>query len=131
MYQNRYVVQPVTGVPNETELYIGKCADALNRGETNQWQLTDFAIARWTSGASGTVNSWTSFARGEIAHMKAGGWSFIGEGHSYNPVSRSGATSWKFTRAAPGPIRSEYVSLTNAGPIRLTVTKYAFAHIAP
>jgi hypothetical protein len=128
-YQNKYVVAPVSGTPYETELYVGRCADALNRGETNQWQLTDFAISRWTSNGSGKVNSWTSFARGEIARTKANGWTYAGESHSYNSVARYSATSWRFTRATPSRIRSMYVSLTNANIVRLTETEYAFSHI--
>jgi hypothetical protein len=88
MYQNRYVVQPVPGTVFETELYVGKCTDALNRKETNQWQLTDFAIAHWRSTTPGIASSWADFVRGEIAHMKSNGWSFTGEGHSYNPVAK-------------------------------------------
>jgi hypothetical protein len=128
-YQNKYVVAPVTGTPYETELDVGRCAAALNRGETNQWQLTDFAIARWTSTGPGKVNSWTSFVRGEIARTKANGWTYAGESHSYNSVARYSATSWRFTRASPSRIRSMYVSLTNANIVRLTETEYAFSHI--
>jgi hypothetical protein len=127
MYQNKYVVPQVSGTPYETELYVGKCADALNRAEVNQWQLTDFAISHWTSGASGIASSWTSFVNGEITRMKNNGWSFTGEGHSYNSVARYSATSWRFTRSSSGRIRTLYVSLTNAGLIRLTETEYAFS----
>ena len=129
MYQNKYVVQPVSGVPLETELYIGRCASALNRGETKQWQLTDFAISRWSSNASGTLNSWTTFARDQIARMKAGGWTYAGESHSYNPVARYSGTSWRYTRSSTGLIRTLYVSLNNSGPVRLMETEYAFSHI--
>jgi hypothetical protein len=128
-YQNHYVVQPVSGVPNEIELLVAKCADALNRKETNQWQLTDLAVKRWTSTAPGIMDSWTTFARSQIPRAKAEGWTFLGEGHSYNPAAQYSATSWKFTRSSPGTVRSLYVSLTNAGPVRLTYTEYAFAHI--
>ena len=128
-YKNKYVVQPVSGVPYETELYIGGSAQALNRGETKQWQLTDFAIARWTSGTQGIATSWATFVRGEITRMKNNGWSYGGESHSYSSANRYSSTSWRFTRAAPNRIHALYVSLTNAGPIRLTETEYAFAHI--
>ncbi|HKW45040.1 MAG TPA: hypothetical protein VJN22_05225 [Candidatus Eremiobacteraceae bacterium] len=128
-YKNKVVVPTVTGVPNETERYVGNCADALNRVETKQWQLTDFAISRWTSNTPGIVNTWTSFVRGEIAHMKSIGWTMTGEGHSYNPVARYSATSWRFTRSSPGKVRSLYVAITNAGPVRITETEYAFGHI--
>ncbi len=129
-YQNKYVVPPVSGTPYETELYVGKCTDALNRKEVNQWQLTDFAIAHYRSTAPGIFDTWTSFARSEITRMRKNGWSFTGEGHSYNPVARYSATSWRFTRSSPGRIRSLYVSLTNAGTVRLTETEYAFDQIA-
>ncbi|HEY5095355.1 MAG TPA: hypothetical protein VII69_09590 [Candidatus Eremiobacteraceae bacterium] len=129
MYQNKYVVQPAAGVSLDTELYIGRCADALNRGETNQWQLTDFAISRWSSTAPGTLASWTSFARGQIARMKAGGWTYAGESHSYNPVARYSGTSWRYTRSSTGLIRTLYVSLNNSGPVRLMETEYAFSQI--
>ncbi|HEY7980613.1 MAG TPA: hypothetical protein VID19_03950 [Candidatus Eremiobacteraceae bacterium] len=130
MYQNKYVVPPVTGTPYETELYVGKCSDALNRKEVYQWQLTDFAIAHYQSATPGIGDAWMSFVNGEIAHMRKNGWSFTGEGHSYNPVARYSSTSWRFTRSSPGRIRSLYVSLTNAGPVRLTETEYAFDQIA-
>lgn len=130
MYQNRYVVPHVAGVPYETEMYVGKCVDALNRRETNQWQLTDFAISSWQSGTPGTLNSWTSFVRGEVAHMKSVGWSYHGESHSYNPVAHYSGTSWRFTRTTSGQIRTLYVWLNNAGPVRLAETQYAFDQIA-
>ena len=130
MYQNRYVVPRVAGVPFATEMYVGKCTDALNRRETNQWQLTDFAISSRTSTAPGILNSWASFVRGEIAHMKSAGWSFQGESHSYNPVAHYSGTSWRFTQNSPGQIRTFYVWLNNAGPVHFTETQYAFRQIA-
>jgi len=128
-YKNKYVVQPVPGVPFETERYIGGSAQALNRGETKQWQLTDFAIERWSSSTPGIATSWASFVRGQITRMKNDGWTYNGESHSYSSANRYSATSWRFTRAAPDRIHALYVAMTNAGPIRLTETEYAFAHI--
>src|SRR5450755_4324201 len=87
-YQNKYVVRPVGGTPSEVERYVGNCADALNRKETNQWQLTDFAFSRWDATAPGTASSWIAFARGQIAPMRNRGWSFRSEGHSYNSAAR-------------------------------------------
>jgi hypothetical protein len=126
MYKNKYVVRPVAGTPSEVERYVGNCADALNRKETNQWQLTDFAFSRWDASAPGTASSWITFARGQIANMRNAGWSYRSEGHSYNPVAKYSAWSWRFTRESSGTIRTIDVSVTNAGPIRLTETEYVF-----
>jgi hypothetical protein len=131
MYQNSYVVPPVSGVPYETEVYVGKCADELPRHDTNHWQLTSFAIARWAASAPGSMNSWTSFGRAQIAHMKSNGWTFLGEGHAYNAVAKYTGISWRFTRSWPNRIRTVYVSLNNAGPVTLTEKEFSFNHIGP
>jgi hypothetical protein len=128
-YQNKYVVRPVSGTPSEVERYVGSCGDALNRTNTNQWQLTDFAFSRWDANAPGTASSWIAFARGQIASMRNAGWSFKSEGHSYNPVARYNAWSWRFTREVSGTIRTIDVSVTDAGPVRLTETEYVFKPI--
>jgi hypothetical protein len=131
MYQNAYVVPTVAGVPYETEVYVGRCADELPNKNTSQWQLTSFAIARWASSAPGTMSSWTSFGRREIAHMKSNGWTFLGEGNAYNSVAKYTGISWRFTRSWPNRIRTVYVSLNNAGPVTLTEKEYSFDHAAP
>jgi hypothetical protein len=128
MYQNQYVVPTVAGVPYETEVYVGRCADELPRHDTNQWQLTGFAISRWASSAPGSMNYWTTFGRAQIAHMKSNGWTFLGEGHA---VAKYTGISWRFTRSWPNRIRTVYVSLNNAGPVTLTEKEYSFNHIAP